>query len=438
MFSMVATAASDAPRRPLRIDISPRTLLGILVAVAAAYLFTQLWFVLVLVLVALVLAGTLLPAVRRLEAWHLPRWLALTLLFLAVVGGLFLIGLATLPSLVNQIAALAEKLPELQASFARTLGRSRFLSPLAKTVRDAHAAELLRPLATHAFEWSQRVLVFLGEAVTTLFLALYLLADRGGSQRALYSVVPRRYHLRMARILLNLETIVGGYVRGQLVTSALMMVFVFVLLHIMNVDGALALAVFAGITDVLPFIGALLVTTPAVLAALGNGIGPALVVLVALVAYQEFESRILVPRVYGRALRLPPAAVIVALLTGGVLLGVLGALLALPVAAALRMIIRELRVELPGDASEDGAIRARDERAEREYDARSAGAPPAEAAAIATELADEIRHADAGEEQDLGAAAEVPVTGGDAEADAGEDEDHPHERERREIPDPRE
>jgi predicted PurR-regulated permease PerM len=214
---------------------------------------------------------------------------------------------------------------------------------------------------------------------------------RGG----LYAVIPRSFHLRLARVLANLETIVGGYIRGQLLTSLAIAVFTFALLTLCRVPNALALAAFAGLTDVLPFVGGLLATTPAVLGALPQGSVTATVVLVAMLSYQEFESRILVPKVYGRALRLPAVAVVLALLVGGKLGGILGALLALPLTAALRMLAEELRLELPGDDTDNSDLRARDRAAEQDYAAQSAGATPQEAGAMATGIAEQIRAADA-------------------------------------------
>jgi hypothetical protein len=86
---------------------------------------------------------------------------------------------------------------------------------------------------------------------------------------------------------------------------------------------------------------------------------------------------------------------VIALLVGGKVGGILGALLALPIAAGLRMLIEELRVDLPGDDTDDPRMRARDARAERTYARETAGASPEEAAAVATEIANEIREADA-------------------------------------------
>jgi hypothetical protein len=110
-----------------------------------------------------------------------------------------------------------------------------------------------------------------------------------------------------------------------------------------------------------------------------------------MLAYEKLESRVLVPRIYGRALRLPSSVVMVSLLVGGTLMGILGALLALPVAAAIGMLINELRVELPGEQPQDDALREHDARDEEKYRRRAAGVPTEEASAIAVQMSDERR-----------------------------------------------
>jgi hypothetical protein len=136
------------------------------------------------------------------------------------------------------------------------------------------------------------------------------------------------------------------------------------------------------------------------------------VVLAVLGAYQEFESRVIVPRIYGKVLRLPAAAVMIALLVGGKLLGILGAVLALPIAAALRMMIDELRVELSGEEVDDSELRAKDEKAEREFAARAAGRPAVEAAEIATEISVERREKEATTPAEGREVATEPITSG--------------------------
>jgi predicted PurR-regulated permease PerM len=192
-------------------------------------------------------------------------------------------------------------------------------------------------------------------------------------------------------VLFNLEKIVGGYIRGQVITCALMAAFLFVLLLVCRVPNALALAVFGGVMDVLPYIGPLLTIAPAVFAAYGHGPVIAAVVFAALVLYEEFESRVLVPLVYGRALRLPAAVVFLSLIVGAVLGGIIGVLLALPLAAAILMLIDELRMDLPGQTEqpEDVETRRKDEQDEQEYEQRTEQKPAGKAAAIAVEITKE-------------------------------------------------
>ena len=389
-----------------RVEITTGTFVKLVAVAGAVWLLTELWYVFVLIAIALVLVGTLNPLVVWLERRRVPRTVALITIFVGMLGMLFLVGLITIPPLIQQLVDIMAKAPGLQERVAEQMRHSRLLRPLAASVRDFRIAEIMGTAGEQIVAMGSRLLIILGESVTTVFLALYLISGREREQGALFAVVPRRYHLRLARILQNLETIVGGYVRGQIITSAAMAAFTFGVLSIFGVPNALALGVFAGMTDVVPFIGGLLATTPAVLATLGTGLPAAGVVLVAMILYQELESRVLVPRVYGRVLRLSPAIVIVSLLAGGTLLGIVGALLALPIAAALRMIVKELRVELPGEEVASQSARALDEAAETEYRRRSAGAPAVEAAAIASSLVERIRDA-SGTEPHEGADADV-------------------------------
>jgi len=158
-----------------------------------------------------------------------------------------------------------------------------------------------------------------------------------------------------------------------------------------GVPNALAISVFGGVADVLPYIGIFLTMGPAIVAALAKGPVITMIVLVLMLAYEEFESRVIVPVVYGRALRLPSSVVLFSLIAGASLLGIVGALLALPVAAAILMLIEELRVELPGEIElgEDAELRKRDDRGEQEYERRTEGMPAEQAAAVAVEMSDE-------------------------------------------------
>jgi putative heme transporter len=379
----------------VRFELAPRSIAWILATIVGVWLFLQLKAIALLLVVALVFAGTFNPLVEGLERRGLKRIYALALLFVALLLITSLLIFLTVPPLIEQLAQIVREAPRHRDQLIVLLQQREFTAPLARAVQNAGLEAAFARIESGLVGYSPQVVTALGWAVTTLFLSFYLLADGKRMQGVLYAIVPRAYHMRLARILQNLEAIVGGYMRGQLITSAAIGVFTFVLLTICGVPNALSLALLAALVDVIPFIGGLLATAPAVLAALSRGLPVGIVVLVALVVYQEFENRFLVPRVYERTLRLAPTTVVVALLAGGILLGVIGALLALPIAAGLQMMLAELRVELPGDDSHDRSALARDAKTEAAYERMSAGATAQEAGQIARNLAHEIRDADA-------------------------------------------
>jgi predicted PurR-regulated permease PerM len=383
----------DAPRA-LRIELSPRTLILILLMVAGVWLAIQLWTVFVVLLVALVLVGTFDPLVGWFERHGLGRGRALALIFFATAVAIAAILLVTIPPLVAQLQHILENLPQERAKVIRFLGQYQLGAPFVKTIRAIPLDSIVVKAGDTLLAYSGQILTALGYAVTTIFLALYLLAEPQRAQSLIYALVPRHQHVKLAQILRGLKQIVGGYMRGQLITSIAITIFTFGLLSAFKVEDALALAMFAGLTDVIPFIGGYVASAPAIISVAGKGTPTMLIVAGAMVLYQEFESRILVPRVYGRTLRLSPALVLVALLIGGTLLGMLGALLALPVAAGVQMIVRELRVELPGEGPMAEAMRARDDRVGDIYEQLAENAPVEQAVAIAGKLADTIAASD--------------------------------------------
>lgn len=392
-----ATPDSDAKTTTLRVEIAPRTIGLILGAIAGIWLFGQLTAVITVVIVAMVLVGTIDPLVAQLERRGFGRGRALVLVF--VVASLALVGVVLLavPPLLSQALDLITDAPAQRGRLVVKLQEYGWAKPLISAVEDIPLADIGARAARVIVGYSTHFLAVIGYSISTLFLAIYLLADPVRSKGLVYAVVPRHHHVKLAKILIELKVIVGGYMRGQLITSLAISVFVFILLTITGSENALALAIFAGVTDVIPFVGGYIASTPVIVAVLPNGPTVTTIVVIIMVIYQEFESRILVPKVYGRVLRLPPAIVLIALLVGGTLGGILGALLALPIAAGLQMVVRELHVDLPGEQSTASARGIRlDEQATLAYQQLSEGVSTADAGAIADDLASMVKRTEEG------------------------------------------
>lgn len=391
---------SISSRRPrvVRFELSPSTMITLVLVVAGLWVMIRLLPVVLVLVAALIIVGTLSPAVQWLEAHRLRRGLSIAIVFAALLTITLLVVTLTIPEFLAQVTNLIAQEPELRAHLVALLAGSPLTAPFAEALRTLHYDALMKSSAALAFEFSTRVLKVFAYSLGAIFLALYMMIDRDRLRGGLFALVPRTHHIRLSRVMMNLETIVGGYVRGQVMTCALMAGFMFILLVACGVPNALAISVFGGVADVLPYIGIFLTMGPAVVAALARGPAVTVIVLVLMLAYEELESRVLVPVVYGRALRLPSSVVFFSLIAGASLLGIVGALLALPVAAAILMLIEELRVDLPGETelTEDAELRKKDDRGEQEYEHRTEGMPAEQAAAIAVEMSDERKKEDGG------------------------------------------
>jgi predicted PurR-regulated permease PerM len=277
----------------------------------------------------------LLPFVEAMVRRGLPRTGAVLLLllgFLAVLIGLFSI---IVPAIVEEADAVRDNLPESAREIEELLDYFGINVELQERARNIDWDELISGRA--AFDYTQRVATVVFSILTIIVLTAYLLADTPRLGNFFSQFIPPTRKDEADKLFWSLTRVVGGYLRGQAITSMAIGLFTFVVLRIVGVPNALAFAVLAAFADVIPLIGAFIAIIPPVAAALQESSTQALIVLVALFLYQQFEDRYLVPRVYGRTLNLPPVIVLIAVLAGAELLGITGVLLALPLTAAGRV-----------------------------------------------------------------------------------------------------
>lgn len=329
-------APPPADRALVRIELSLPGVLTILALLAGLWMLSRLWPVLLLVIVSLMFASALLPFVAFFMRRGVGRGWAVLFVILLVVLTVTLLGVVVAPVVIEQGRALVEKLPELRERAVRFL-EQRNATDLAHQVDQFRPSDLVGPGVLA--DTGRRALGIITSTVTILVLTAYIMFDARRIHRFVLFATPIRYHIHIQNLAVALQRVVGGYIRGQLVTSGFITVFTLVVLFVLRIPNALALAVLAGIADMIPVIGIILAVGPATLSALTISLPKAIIVAATLIGYQQFENQILVQRVYGATLRLPAVAVFVALLVGAELLGVVGALLSLPAAAAIRVLI---------------------------------------------------------------------------------------------------
>lgn len=292
-------------------------------------------------LLALVLAISISPLVSRLEKRGMSRGWAVALVALLTVGTIlafvFLIG----PPLVSQLVTLFGNLPEYQRRVKAHVGPSHPLvgqvldQILALPASPEIAASLKKPLA-----WGQAAIAGVTISILVLTLTLYLVADGKRTYAWLLAYVPRRHRRKMARTIPEVSEVIISYVQGQALTSLLYGVFALIVLMAFGVPAAVPLAFLAAICDVLPVVGVIASIVPAVLLALTVSPLAAGAVLVLYLLYHVVENTVIVPRVYGKKLSLSTIAVLLAIVIGGQLYGILGAILILPFVAAYPIIER--------------------------------------------------------------------------------------------------
>ena len=319
----------------LKIEVSARGILLIGLALLVMWALIELWPVIVLLLVSFVLMLGFLPFVEAMVRRGIPRTGAVLLLVIGFFGALIVLFSIMVPAIVDEADAVRDNLPESAREIENLLDNFGIEVELQERARNIDWDEIISGRA--AFDYTQRVATVIFSIVTIIVLTAYLLADTPRLGNFLSQFIPPDRKEEADKLFWSLTRVVGGFLRGQAITSMAIGLFTFVVLRIVGIPNALAFAVLAAFADVIPLIGAFIAIIPPVAAALQESSTQALIVLVALFLYQQFEDRYLVPRVYGRTLNLPPVIVLIAVLAGAELLGVTGVLLALPITAAGRV-----------------------------------------------------------------------------------------------------
>ncbi|MBO3751211.1 AI-2E family transporter [Streptosporangiaceae bacterium NEAU-GS5] len=318
---------------------------GVAVTYGLILLLSAASDVLVLIGLALFLAIGLDPAVSRLTRRGLPRWAAVLImivLLLALVGGFLALAI---PAVMEQGTQFANAFPgylrgatrshsligqlsgrfDLEANFARlTSGKSEF----------SMVGGLLGA--------GKVVLSAAGSTLIVLVLTIYFLAGMPRIKATVYRCVPNSRRPRVILISDDILTKVGHFVLGNLLISLIAGAATFVWLEVVQVPYALLLALFVAIMDLVPVVGSVIGGVVISLVALTVSLPIALGTVAFALVYRAVEDYLLVPRIMGKAVEVPGVVTLIAVTVGATLLGMIGALIAIPVAAALRLLLHEV------------------------------------------------------------------------------------------------
>ena len=338
---------------PRVVTIRPETVLqvlGIAVLVVLGLLLVYLaWNVLTWILVAVILACALNPAVEALERRGLARGYAAGIVFILALLVMTAIGFLIVPPLLAQVTEFVDTVPDFVDDLTRGQGPLGWLQDdyqIVDRVREAveaQGASGVLGLGLPILDVVRSVVTAVVGVITIVFLTFFMLLEGPRTIRGALDLVTPRARARYERVGYDIYRTISGYVTGNLLISLIAGVSSAVVLFGVGSEFAIALGLLVGILDLIPLAGAtlaaIIVSTVVLLET--DWLRTILVIGFFLV-YQQIENHVLQPLVYGRTVQLSPLTVLLAVLIGAQLAGVLGALMAIPVAGTLLAIGREL------------------------------------------------------------------------------------------------
>lgn len=323
--------------------------LGIILMTAVQSLATVLTYI----FIALFLSLGLDPAVKWLETKKFPKWAAITTVIVGIVGVFVGMIVAILPVMIDQMVSLWQSLPT-EITHLQTQDWITYLDQQFGDVVDVNAviAEIgkffsdpanISKIAGGALAVGVGVANALSGTLIVVILTLYFTASLNTVKKVVYDFVPKTKRENFIRMSEQITNGVGKYVVGQIALALLNGILAFVMLTIIGGKQALLFAFLAFLFALIPLIGTVM---SSIIVTLGQlmlaGPETAIVIGIYFLIYMQIEAYVFSPRIMNKAISIPGSVVVIAALAGGTLMGILGALVAIPIAASIVLIIKEV------------------------------------------------------------------------------------------------
>ena len=342
------TGGLGRPGRPLNrrspFFVGMTAAAGVAVTIGLIELLIKAGSILILVGMALFIAAGLDPIVSWLTRHRVPRWLGVVITLLGLLGILAVFLALAIPRVTAEATALANQLPhyakELQdhnSELGKLNAKYDIESRLSKLI-SSHGSSLVGGVLSVAGVVVSAVSSFL----LVFVLTVYFLGGLPRIKLFAYRLVPASRRPRTILLTDEIFSRVGGYVLGNVLTSLIIGVGTAVWMLALGIPYPFLLAMFVALIDLIPVIGSYVGGAAVVLTALTVSLPVAIATLAFMVLYKLAEDYFIVPRVMGRTVQVPATVTLVAVLIGGTLLGIIGALVAIPVAAAARLLLQEI------------------------------------------------------------------------------------------------
>jgi len=333
-----------------------RATLTVLGIIALGWFLLAIKNILALFFIAAFVAVALDPAVDKLQKWRIPRAVGILLIYIFAIGVIGFVIASFVPILANEIPKLATAVLDWVSEFgidttaiqAQITNFQKYLTDLQQNLNRENIAAGLNVLSTigqNAFAVVKSIAGGVVNFVFVFVIAFFMIIDEDGIKSFLIKLFPRRFH----RYIFEKSTLVqdkfGAWVRGQLILMLVIGVVTYIALAIAGMDYAVTLATFAGLCELLPYVGPFLALVPAVILALSHGPIFALVVVAIYIGIQQLENNVIVPLVMRKAVGLSPVIILFAMLVGAsfpeTINPIVGIIISLPIATAISVFVND-------------------------------------------------------------------------------------------------
>jgi len=313
-----------------KIEISYKTIIFTLILIITLWLLYQIKEIIFLVFVAFILMSAFKPWVDYLRRFKIPKLLSVLIIYLVVIAVVGFAGSSIIPPLIVQSTHLGESLPKYISS----------TFPFAK-LDFQMVLQQIAPLGQNVLNITLGIFSNIIAFFTVLVISFYLIIEREHFGSHLSGLIGEKGATRVMIIIHKVEDRLGAWVRGEAALMITIGIFTFIGLTILGLPYVLPLAIIAGILEIVPTIGPIISAIPAILIALT--ISPILALTTGALYFiiQQLENQVIVPIVMKRVVGVPPLITLIALLIGGKLAGVTGAILAIPIVLMIETVISE-------------------------------------------------------------------------------------------------
>ena len=322
---------------PLVSNILKNNFLTAILLLSVGLLILKLKSIIIAIFISFIIMSAFLPYVEFLRKKGVPKIISVLIPYVVVIIFLTTLIFPLIPFFSSQIQSLFVTLPEYINQAAVIFGIDLKPEQLQSFV-EAEIGEI----GKNAFEVTSRVFGGIFSSLMIFVISFYLLLDHDRLKKSTVNLFRSDRQERIALTISRIEDKIGGWFRGQIVLSLFIGSITWIGLSLLGIEFALPLALIAGILEILPTIGPIIAAVPAVIVALNMSFNSALIVILFYTALQAAENNLLVPRVMQKAVGLHPVAIIISVIVGGELLGILGALLAIPFVSLILIIYNSL------------------------------------------------------------------------------------------------